>query len=306
MVETDAFWDFFWEMRLRPMENLGKRAAIQAASRLMRQMARSGRGSGLRLLELGCGEGQILGALVDGHAQLCDRRACVGVDYNPRSLERCRQDYPGLQWLEDDFTSAGYLEALGRFDLVLMVNALHEVFSSTLSAGVVDVPAAKQRAETTLGRAAACLGAGGWLVLFDGLEPPGDPRESLRVRFANAASRRDFETFARQYRPFHITYRPGEGPLEVELPRRHFTRYITKSIFLGKSLWQTERLESYQYFTQDEFHAAFERQGLVIREERTLTMNAVKWEQRVTILTPGVGFPEEHILILAQGAAPAQ
>ena len=54
-------------------------------------------------------------------------------------------------------------------------------------------------------------------------------------------------------------------PYTIELSWRDFTRYITKSIFLGKPLWQTERLESYQYYDEAGFRLAFARQGLLIR-----------------------------------------
>ena len=86
---------------------------------------------------------------------------------------------------------------------------------------------------------------------------------------------------------------------EVELPQHDFTRYITKSIFLDKRLWQTERLESYQYFTQAEFEAAFASLGLRIAHLRTLTVDYEKWRSEVEILSPGVDYPAEHILILA-------
>jgi len=39
MPENDDFWDFYWEIRLLPMENLGKREAILSASRLIRLLA---------------------------------------------------------------------------------------------------------------------------------------------------------------------------------------------------------------------------------------------------------------------------
>ena len=86
----------------------------------------------------------------------------------------------------------------------------------------------------------------------------------------------------------------------MELSYRDFTRYITKSIFLDKRLWQTERLESYQYFNEDEFRQAFARVGLVIDELRTLTVNYEKWRSEVEIETSGMDFPVEHILILAR------
>jgi SAM-dependent methyltransferase len=301
MPEKEEFWTFYWEMRLQSMETLGKRAAILAGSALIRRLAQE-LNRPLRVLELGCGEGQIVGTLLDAHAQLCSSQPVVGVDYNPRSLATCRRDFPGLRFVEGDFTDPNLLSGLGRYDLLLLVNALHEVFSSTFSAelGEVDVLAAKQRVEQALGEAVRCLEPGGWLLLFDGLEPPGDPRQSLRIRFANQQARSHFETFAEQYHPFQIRYQPAGDPLAVRLSRRDFTRYITKSIFLGKRLWETERSESYQYFTEDEFRAAFERQGLKIVNLRTLTVNAEKWSRQVQIETPGVDFPTEHIMITAQ------
>jgi SAM-dependent methyltransferase len=303
MPEKDEFWTFYWEMRLQSMETLGKRAAILAGSALIRRLSQA-LGRPLRVLELGCGEAQIVGALLDAHAQLCNTQVVAGVDYNPRSLATCRRDFPGLRFVEGDFTDPAVLAGLGRYDLLLLVNALHEVFSSTFSAelGEVDVQAAKARVEQALGHAVDCLEPGGWLLLFDGLEPPGDPRQSLRIRFTSPQARTHFDTFAQQYHPFQIRFQETGDPLSVKLSQRDFTRYITKSIFLGKRLWLTERSESYQYFTEDEFRAAFARQGLRISELRTLTVNAEKWSRQVQIETPGVQFPVEHIMITAQKA----
>jgi hypothetical protein len=301
MSENEAFWDFYWETRLLPMENLGKQAAILAASRLIRRMTQQVNHP-LHLLELGCGEGQIIGTLLDAHAQVCDIQSSCAVDNNRLSLARCQHDYSGLCCVAGDFTDPVLLAGLGQFDLVLLVNALHEVFSDCFSAdlGEIDRTAGKKRVEATLGGAVSCLAPGGWLVLFDGLESPGDPQQMLRIRFHDEQIRQDFETFVRQYRPFRINYRPLKSPLCIELSQHDFTRYITKSIFLRKQLWETERLQSYQYFNEAEFRAAFARQGLEIVELHTLTANEEKWERLVDIETTGCQFPDEHILILAR------
>jgi SAM-dependent methyltransferase len=301
MPDNDSFWDFYWETRLLPLENLGKRAAILAASGLIRRQSLQA-GRPLRLLELGCGEGQIIGALLDAHTQVCSAPGSVGVDYNPLSLQRCKRDFPAMRCVQGDFTDPTLLAGLGKFDLVLLVNALHEVFSDCFSPelGEVDIQQGKQKVEQALGRAAGCLAPEGWLVLFDGLEPPGDLNQPLHIRFQEAQFRQDFEVFASQYQPFRIRYRQLADPMCVELSRRDFTRYLTKSIFLGKWLWETEQRESYQYFTEAEFRAAFARQGLEIAELTTLTVDEEKWRQRVEIDSPGVSFPEEHIMILAQ------
>ena len=304
MPENNGFWDFYWETRLLPMENLGKRAAILAASRLIRLLAQQA-DHPLRLLELGCGEGQVIGTLLDAHFQVCAIQTSVGVDYNAQSLARCQRDYAGLRCVEGDFTDPYLLAGLGKFELVLLVNALHEVFSDSFSPelGEIDVPAGKHRVEQALAGAAGCLEPGGSLILFDGLEPPGDPHQLLRIRFCDYQVRQEFEYFVEQYHPLRVAYREVDGPLCVELSRRDFTRYITKSIFLGKRLWQTERLQSYQYFTEEEYRAAFARQGLEIFEFHTLTMNDEKWRYRVEIDTSGFKFPDEHVLILARQVA---
>ncbi len=299
--ENDAFWELYWDAKLQYQQNLGKKQAILAISKLIRQVAPAS-DHPLRLLELGCGEGQIIGALAEGHAQVCASAGSVGVDYLTSSLRVCRRDYPMLTFIEGNFTDPALLEKLGQFDIVMLVNALHEVFSAGYSEalGEVDVPAAKEQVERTFHSAAGRVQPGGYLVLFDGLEPPGDPRRKVRLRFLTPQAFDHFETFAREYHPFRITYRSLNDPYSVELNQRDFTRYITKSIFLGKQLWQSERFESYQYYTEEEFLAAFAREGLEIQEKRTLSVDEGKWRSRVRLLGRDTHFPEEHILIIAK------
>ena len=301
MPETDEWWDFYWEIRLHELEDLGKREAILAVSKLVRSLSERP-GQAVRLLELGCGEGQIIGALVNAHAQVRSIDASCGVDYSLHSIEKCRSIYPGMSFIHGDFTDPRLIGGLGQFEIVLLVNSLHEIFSAVYSTelGEVMVPAAKQRVSQTLAAAVECLSPGGFLALFDGLETSGDIQELLRIRFRDGQARRRFDIFAREYRPFRIAYRETGDPTCVELSQRDFTRYITKSIFLEKQLWQTERLESYQYFNEAEFLELISRLELTIRVLRTFTVNYEKWQNEVDILTPGVDFPAEHILILAQ------
>ena len=305
MAEDNAFWEFYWETRLQPMETLGKRAAILAASRWIRTRAAQ-LNRPLRLLELGCGTGQVIGALLDAHTQVCALQDSVGVDYNEQSLAICRREHPGMRCIQADFTDPTLLDSLGRFDLVLLVNALHEVFSASTGQDTsrVEFSTGYARVAQAFSGAAGRVLPGGRLLLFDGLEPPGEANHSVRIRFRSVRDRNDFETFAREYRPVEIRFFQTRDPLCVDLPQRAFTRYITKSIFLGKLLWESERLESYQYFTEDQFRAAFAGAGMEIIDLQTLTMNEAKWRQKVEILTPGTAFPQEHVMILAKNGQP--
>ena len=94
--------------------------------------------------------------------------ASCGVDYSHRAIERCRNAYPSTSFVEGDFTDWGLLQGLGQFEVILFVNALHEVFSSTFSPelGEVDVLQAKKRVEQALAGAAEIVTPGGYLVLF--------------------------------------------------------------------------------------------------------------------------------------------
>lgn len=300
MPESDSLWDFYWEVRLRAFEHLGKREAILALSRLIRQQfAQIGRG--LRMLELGCGEGQIIGSLADAHIRDRAVQTAVGIDYKHASVLRCQKDFPDVRCIEGDFTDAALLTSLGEFDIIILVNALHEVFSAQYSPALdeVDAEVGKQQVRLAFQRAVEMAAPGGYVVLFDGLEMPGDLQQPLRVRMLNRETREHFAIFAETYQPFRITYREVDGPYEIELSRRDFTRFLTKSIFLGKPLWKTERLESYQYFQEAEFRSLFADAGWEIETLRTFTENEEKWSNKVEILTPGVSFPQEHILITA-------
>jgi ubiquinone/menaquinone biosynthesis C-methylase UbiE len=144
MFENDDFWDFYWEVRLQDIETLGKRTAIIAASQLIRRLAvKTARP--VRLLELGSGEGQIIGPLAEAHTQEVAPDS-TGIDYKPQSVAVARKRYPGIQFIDGDFTNQNLLESLGHFQLVLLVNALHEVFSDAYSEeqGEVDVTAANR------------------------------------------------------------------------------------------------------------------------------------------------------------------
>jgi SAM-dependent methyltransferase len=301
MPESNDFWDFYWEVRLHELENLGKREAILTASKLIRDLAERP-GQPVRLLELGCGEGQIIGALVNAHSQVHLINTSCGVDYSSRAIEQCHRSYPGMSFIEGDFTDRGLMAGLGQYEIVLLVNSLHEVFSAAYSPelGEVDVPEGKQRVRQALAGAVERLEIGGYLVLFDGLETSGNVQETIRIRFQHWQARRRFDTFAREYQPFRISFQETGDPSCVELSQRDFNRYVTKSIFLEKPLWQIERLESYQYFNESEFRNAFAGLELTVHELRTLTVDYEKWHNEVDIETPEVDFPTEHILILAQ------
>lgn len=185
---------------------------------------------------------------------------------------------------------------------MLLVNALHHVFSDAFDEelGEVDVQAGKQAVLSTFNRILKCVQPGGYLLLFDGLESPGDPRQPVDIRFLHPQAQDDFYQFASEYQPFRIRFNALPQQDCIQLSLHDFTRYITKMIFLGKPLWHRERLESYQYFNAIEFRDMFTSNHLQIKDWQFISVDDQRWQDAVEILTPEIDFPAEHVLIVAQ------
>ncbi len=204
--------------------------------------------------------------------------------------------------MQGDFTDLQLLQRLGKFQIVLLVNSLHEVFSAGYSEklGEVDIRAAREAVIGCLASTKNLLTPGGYLLIFDGLEPAGNPDLPVRLRFLQPAAREEFRLFVEEYKPFRIQAEWLADGWQVQVSQHDFARYITKSIFIRKTLWETERLESYQYFSVDDFRTQLTSLGYKILDLRTMTVNGDHWRSRVVIETPGVDFPDEHILILCE------
>ncbi len=295
-MNNDPFWDFYWETRLQYLQGQGKGQVILQASQLVRTANQP-----YRILEAGCGEAQILGALVDAHGSPTGENASIGIDRDLKALAVARRHYPSIRFLEGDFTDTDLLQSLGQFDLLLLVNALHHVFSDAFDPKLseIDVPKGKANVHTSFSDLAQTIKPGGFLILFDGLEATGDLDTPIQIRFRNPDAWQKFQAFATEYKPFRIQYQRNNAG-QVTLSLRDFTRYVTKIIFLGKPLWQRERQESYQYFNDDEMRQMLAQNSLIIQEFRLLSVDYDHWLQDVEILTPGVEFPPEHALITAQ------
>lgn len=294
----DSFWDFYWETRLDFLQGQGKGYAIRAASKLLQSVPVPA----ATILELGCGEGQILGSLVQAHPEKIQVSSSIGVDRDAEALRKAGQDYPGLQFIAGSFTDAHFLSNLGKFDLILLVNALHHVYSDAYDEelGQIDELAGKQDVAQTFATICTCLNPGGYILLFDGVEAPGDAQRWIEFRFRQPTGRQRFEQFTREYLPFRIQSQPGSTAGSVRLRQRDFTRYITKLIFVGKPLWEREHQESYQYFTESEFAAMFQQNGLQIVHNETISVDHERWQDEIEIITPGMEFPAEHILVVGK------
>ena len=297
----DSLWQDYWRERVVSLQNTqGKRSVLTTASTLVTAIA-SQSNKTLRILELGCGEGHILGEV----RELCNEKGVpigryVGIDREAGAIENARHLYPAI-----DFSVADYASEpldLPPFDLVMLVGTLHEVYSANYSAALrgIDHAAGKRAVERALLHAAQLVRSSGYLILFDGIEPLIPRKFQLTVRFESKDAWDEFQKFATEYEAFPIIYEVLEPDQRIRLSIRDFTRYITKTRFINTNLWSIERRESYQYFNEDEFRRIFVEVGFDIKQLQCSSPHLTDWQDRVTIETAGVSFPNEHILVVGQ------
>lgn len=299
--ESRRLWEDYWCERQSSLQNRqGKQRVVASAFDPLQKIGAGGAYRPARVIELGCGEGHILGELL----KLCADANIpvgefVGLDIQPGVVERARRLYPRANFCVADYTN-GPLK-LKPFDVVLLVGTLHEVYSANRSAssGEIDREAGRGGVERALGRAAALAADGGYVVLFDGVEHALPHDSKITVRFQSVGALDEFKKFAAEYEAFIVAYesRPGR---RVRVSVRDFTRYITKTRFINGVLWEIEKRESYQYFSEQEFRKCLRRLGLKLLTLECLSPHRGDWEARVRIETPGVDFPNEHILIVGQ------
>jgi SAM-dependent methyltransferase len=108
---------------------------------------------GERVLDLGCGPGDVLEELPDV--------TYMGVDASPQYVAAARRRWNGRgEFLQADVTSQGF--PAGDFDVVLAIAVMHHLDD--------------HGADRMLGAAAAALAPGGRLVTLDPALTPGQPR----------------------------------------------------------------------------------------------------------------------------------
>lgn len=72
---------------------------------------------GLRILDIGCGTGDLLAALKPSHG--------VGVDFSAGMIEEARRLYPQLEFKAGDAEDAGFMDSLaGPFDVILIADTI--------------------------------------------------------------------------------------------------------------------------------------------------------------------------------------
>ena len=73
---------------------------------------------GQRILEIGCGDGDLLASLKPSQG--------VGVDFSPETIYRAQAKYPGLEFIQGDAHDLSILQ--GSFDVIILSDTLNDLW----------------------------------------------------------------------------------------------------------------------------------------------------------------------------------
>jgi len=161
---------------------------------------------GLRILELGCGTGQLLAALKPSRG--------VGIDFSEKMIAEARREHPGLEFLVGDVEDPATVASLdGPFDAIVMVDSIGSLDDCQATLAALH-PVCTPETRLIIGYYNRF-----WQPLLRlaerlGLKMPQMPQNRLSADdIANLSSLADFDIIKREWRQLLPRHLFGLGPL---------------------------------------------------------------------------------------------
>ncbi len=279
---------------------LSKTTAIPYALRYLEEFPSTSDES-LKIADFGCSEGSVLREI----QQLTkyNNVEFYGIDFNESLLEKARNIYLDINFYNRNIYQDDFSKWENMFDIALSINTVHEIFSFYGWNGVFNKKKGLKAVRQSLQNIASTIKPNGIFILFDGVEADTGLEEEVKVEFPSTAMEKNFLRFVDEYKPYKLNYKKLRGTTYV-LDMFSFTKFLTKYVYIESKVWSLEREESYQYYTKSEFENIFCELGLEIESINQLSPNIGLWNEYVSIKSPGVSFPNQHILIVGRKKGP--
>lgn len=282
-------------MRISLHRGAGKSTITSYISTKVQQLLREGK-EVVRIADFGSCEGDMLNQIKESFNN-DSRLEFHGFDYNKNLIDKSCKKYPDIHFHQLDINESDFSKFEEKFDIAFTVNTLHEVFSfaeykrGTYIKRKMDVLDALKNITSTIKH-------NGVFLIYDGVESYENPKAKIMIEVKDSATEILLNKFNREYIPIKPYVRHMHGRV-YELDLTSFTRFITKLRFLDSVLWQIEKEESYQYFTKEQFIDELWEFGFTTNTVVLLRPRLQEWKNRIKILSNGVDYPFEHILIIS-------
>jgi SAM-dependent methyltransferase len=280
-------------MRISLQKGVGKSLVVnQIANQLKQKAAKTS--APLLIADYGSCEGDML---LEIKKQCPDLNLeLYGFDYNKFLIDKGSQKHPDISFVQANILTSDLNEYQEKFDLVFTINTLHEIasFSNTDN----PIKSGEENVHTSIINILSTVKPDGLIVIYDGVEHDLDPEKEITVELANAESEQNLLKFKDEYTFFKPAI-TSLGSLKYTMNIRTFTVFITKYRFLESLVWEFEREERYQYYTKQRWIDTLSGLGLSLMTILLLRPRLSDWQNTLTILTPEVDFPFEHVFLMA-------
>lgn len=258
------------------------------------------------VLDIGCGTSVI--ALHHRHRLSAERMVCMDYDPNVVAAMKAQSTATDIDWWVADIFAIDERE--DRFDLVFLLDMLHEVYSFKGRTGGADSPVDHERGMNALTEALKRVGRivnpGGAIIITDNVLSEENAAVTVRPRTpaALAAVRRFFAEY-----PSRLMAPVWGEDGRFTLPARDLCILLTQynKIKAGQEdRWAIERLEIHQYMSVGEARRFFDGIGFDLDAVvGTPEAAMVEWDADFEVLDGLPALPEKRITLVARKRLPS-
>lgn len=258
----------------------------------------------IKILDLGCGEGHLLRVLnqVGKISGFSKKLKFYGLDNDEEMLRAAiTQNNIEAEFIKFDLRHDSFAKYYDSFDIVVAVNTLHEVYSTYIGENdeypATKVAYAKEKITELIGEIAKTLTDKGSFVLYDGLAAKHEKwEEEIDFEIKNPVLARYFDKAVSDFTLWSIKYRKIKSGYRMKY--RDFSWFVTTFKYLNTKLWPFESEQTYQYFSKNEFAAAFHKAGLMRESIIFLSNDLGLWKNNIKITSKNSDFPPKAIMIV--------
>lgn len=260
------------------------------------------------ILDLGTGEGHLLRLIeqLGKIAGFAKKLRLYGFDFDEGMLESAaKQNNIKATFVKIDLRHDMLTEYYDKFDLIVAVNTLHEVFSSYIGEDNEAYPEdkivfAKQKINELILELGKMLTSEGTFILYDGLAPRQEIAEkNIRFRIKNEILARYFSSAINDFSLWKIKFKFNSQDGTYTMKYRDFSWFIITFKYLNTKLWPFESKQTYQYFSKDDFAKAFKAAGLMRESILYVNSDLGLWKNNIAIESSELDYPPKSILIVA-------
>lgn len=289
----------YWEQRKKNLEKpIGKRLAVEKIIEITRQL--KGEDNELEILDIGCGEGDILKFLsnsLKGNIRFTglDKEETVIRNAQKKTSNHTRKEH-SFEFVTRTIERDDWSNSMHKFDIIIAINTFHEIYTALLykKKGI----AVKTEFTRILTETFRLLKPNGLLLIFDGVESENALQRMINFHLIDQDIQNKLNLFEKEYLPIPVHFTKNGNHISCNY--RDFTRFITKLNFIGSQTWEIERKESYQYYTEKDFTELFLNNHMHIVYKNSFIHNIGEWENKVYIDDPAVSFPFESFCIIGK------